>query len=122
MLTVSRHVKEISENTDIDMEKVRNSKHLYEFDRYVQCPTWGYPTEGAYYRDASSSDSVMNIRVPFLAIHAVDDPIVNDAAVPYEEVKKNPYAVMCTTSLGGHLSFFELGGGRWYTTAVRTIP
>jgi predicted alpha/beta-fold hydrolase len=43
--------------------------------RYVQGPTWGYPTEGAYYRDASSVDSLLAIRIPFLALHAEDDPV-----------------------------------------------
>lgn len=43
--------------------------------RYVQCPTWGWPTEGAYYRDASSVDAVYDIRIPVLAIHAEDDPV-----------------------------------------------
>ena len=37
--------------------------------------SWGYPTEDAYYRDASSSDSVLAIRIPFLAIAAADDPV-----------------------------------------------
>ncbi len=39
--------------------------------------SWGYPTEDAYYRDASSSDSVLSIRIPFLAIAAADDPVTN---------------------------------------------
>lgn len=39
--------------------------------------TWGYPTENAYYRDASSSDAVLAIRIPFLAISALDDPVSN---------------------------------------------
>jgi predicted alpha/beta-fold hydrolase len=43
--------------------------------RLVQCPTWGYPTEDAYYRDASSVDSVLSVRIPTLAINAVDDPV-----------------------------------------------
>lgn len=40
-----------------------------------RCPTWGYPTEYAYYRDASSVDAVLSIGIPFLAIHATDDPV-----------------------------------------------
>jgi uncharacterized protein len=70
-----RHFDQISQNPKIDVDKVRKVKYLYEFDRHVQGPTWGYPTEGAYYRDASSVDSVMAIRIPFLAIHAEDDPV-----------------------------------------------
>ena len=45
------------------------------FDREVQAPTWGYPTEGAYYRDASSCDSVLAVRIPLFAINAEDDPV-----------------------------------------------
>jgi len=71
----NRHVDQISKNPKIDVHVVRKIKHLYEFDRHVQGPTWGYPTEGAYYRDASSVDSVLAMRIPFLAIHAEDDPV-----------------------------------------------
>lgn len=43
--------------------------------REIQCPTWGYPTVGAYYRDASSSDSLLAVRIPLFAINAEDDPV-----------------------------------------------
>ncbi|RDW70186.1 alpha hydrolase-3 [Coleophoma crateriformis] len=108
------HAEEIGKNPKIDMEGIQKVKYLHEFDRAVQGPTWGYPTEGAYYRDASSVDSLLAARIPLFAINAADDPIANNEALPYEEMKQNPYAVMCTTSLGGHLSWFEIGGGRWH--------
>ncbi|KAJ9641975.1 hypothetical protein H2201_004509 [Coniosporium apollinis] len=108
------HVDQIAKNPRIDIERVRKVKYLHEFDRELQGPTWGYPTEGAYYRDASSSDSLLAVRTPLLAINAEDDPIAVNEAIPYEEFKQNPYAVLCTTSVGGHLSWFEWGGGRWF--------
>lgn len=67
-------------------------------------------------------DTLFNIRIPILALHATDDPIVSNSAVPYEEIKLTPYIVMCATSIGGHLSWFELGGDRWYSRAVRSLP
>jgi len=129
-------VEQVSKNPKIDVERVRNIRYLFEFDRYearlrhlaetclmynreLQGPTWGYPTEGAYYRDASSTDSVLAIRIPFFAINAEDDPIAVKQAFPIEEIKKNPYAVLLTTSMGGHLSWFEVGGGRWFAKPVR---
>jgi len=36
-------------------------------------------------------------------------------ALPREEVQQTPYGVLCTTETGGHLSWFELGGTRWFT-------
>ena len=62
----------------------------------VQCACWGYPTgttsagtivrcadncaEQAYYRDASSTDSLLANRTPLFAIHAEDDPVRDDEA------------------------------------------
>lgn len=115
-----RHVDAISKNPGIDVEKVRNSRYLPEFDRHLQCPSWGYPTEGAYYRDASSVETIMAVRVPTFIIHAEDDPIAPKEVLPFEEIKLNPYAVMCSTDMGGHLSWFEWGGGRWFVKPVST--
>jgi uncharacterized protein len=109
-----KHIEQIQKNPRIDVEQVRSIRYLYEFDRYVQGPTWGYPSEGAYYRDASSIDAVLGVRVPLLAIHAEDDPVCSEEALPREEVQVTPYVVLCTTRSGGHLGWFELGGGRWF--------
>ncbi|KAF2397195.1 hydrolase, alpha/beta fold family [Trichodelitschia bisporula] len=113
------HFEQITKgNPDIDIEKVRSARYLHEFDRYVQCPTWGWPTEGAYYRDASSVEPLLAIRIPVLAIHAEDDPIAVNEAVPHEEIKQSRHVVLCSTSLGGHLSWFEIGGERWFSRSA----
>ncbi|KAL8383169.1 hypothetical protein RB595_006771 [Gaeumannomyces hyphopodioides] len=115
---VAEHKESLEAHSKLDFERIANTTYLYEFDRAVQCPCWGYPTEDAYYRDSSSSDAILGIRIPFLAISATDDPIAVDEAVPYEEFKQNPFTVHCSTSLGGHLSWFELGGGRWHKRPI----
>ncbi|KAJ5902511.1 hypothetical protein N7495_003039 [Penicillium taxi] len=113
-----QHVDQVSTNPRIDVEAVRGITYLYEFDRHLQCPTWGYPTETAYYRDATSTDVMMNIRIPFLCVQAEDDPIVSHESLPYQEFGQTPYGVMVTTSWGGHLGWFELGGARWFVKPV----
>lgn len=77
----------------------------------------------------------MAVRIPLFAIHAEDDPVCLAAqllpglyankvqisvreALPFQEFRQNPFAVLCTTSLGGHLSWFEFGGGRWFAKPV----
>lgn len=116
-----RHREQILKNTEIDLDAVLKSRYLFEFDRQIQCPTWGYPTEGAYYRDAQSVDALLAVRIPFLGINAEDDPISSKYAIPYEEFKQNPYTVLCTTNWGGHLGSFQLGGGRWFATAASSF-
>ncbi|KUI52683.1 hypothetical protein VP1G_00251 [Cytospora mali] len=115
---ILRHKDSVLKYTKLDYEAIQNVTYLHEFDREVQCISWGYPTESAYYRDASSSDSVLAIRIPYLAIQAADDPIAVVTAIPYQEFKTNPYTVCLTTSLGGHLAYFEIGGGRWHAKPV----
>ena len=112
------HRTQLLANKSISIPGIDSAKYLHEFDREYQCATWGYPSEGAYYRDASSADSVLAVRIPTLVLHARDDPIAFDEAVPYEEIRRNPWVVLCTTSGGGHLSWFELGGGRWFAKPV----
>ncbi|KAK1756886.1 Alpha/Beta hydrolase protein [Echria macrotheca] len=115
---ISLHKEAVLKHTELDFDRIQNVTYLYEFDREVQTVSWGYPTENAYYRDASSSDAVLAIRIPFLAIAAEDDPIAVREALPYGEFQHNPYTVLCTTSLGGHLSWFEIGGGRWHARPI----
>ncbi|RFU73536.1 hydrolase [Trichoderma arundinaceum] len=115
---IERHKKELKQYTKLDLTAIANTTYLNEFDREIQCPTWGYPTEFAYYRDASSSDAVLSIKIPFLAISATDDPIAVKEAIPFEEFRQNPNTVLLTTSLGGHLCWFETGGSRWHPRPV----
>jgi predicted alpha/beta-fold hydrolase len=77
------HKHQILKNKTIDEQKVKECRYLFEFDRQIQCPTWGYPTEGAYYRDAQSVDALMAVRVPFLGINAEDDPVCCSLIVFY---------------------------------------
>lgn len=44
--------------------------------------------------------------------------MVNDFAAPYEEIRHNKFAVMCATSGGGHLSWYEMNGERWFAKAA----
>ncbi|KAL2262473.1 hypothetical protein VTK26DRAFT_1204 [Humicola hyalothermophila] len=115
---INAHKDSVLAHTKLDFDRIQKITYLHEFDREVQTVSWGYPTENAYYRDASSSDSVLAIRIPFLAISALDDPIALYEAIPFQEFKQNPYTVLCTTSLGGHLSWFEIGGGRWHARPI----
>ena len=117
----ANHKAEIERYTAIDYGSLTRLTYLWEFDRAYQCPTWGYPTEEAYYRDASSVDALLAVRVPLLALNAADDPIASRWALPYPEARQNPYTVLCTTSLGGHLGWFEVGGGRWHRKPVSTF-
>ncbi|KKK21736.1 hypothetical protein ARAM_005692 [Aspergillus rambellii] len=116
-----QHSEEISKHPRVDAEAIRSITYLHEFDRALQCALWGYPTEGTYYRDASSVDSLLAIRIPFFVVQAEDDPIACVQALPFQEMGQTPYGVMMTTSWGGHLGWFEFGGDRWFAKPVNNF-
>lgn len=71
------HHDAISQIPGISYERIRKCNYLHEFDRELQGPTWGYPTEGAYYRDSTSNDVLLNVRIPLFIINAEDDPVIH---------------------------------------------
>lgn len=74
---ISTHRDAVEKYTKLDYDQIQRITRLHEFDREVQTVTWGYPTETAYYRDSSSCDAVLAIRIPFFVIAAEDDPVSN---------------------------------------------
>ncbi|RPA83900.1 AB-hydrolase YheT [Ascobolus immersus RN42] len=112
------HVDVLMNDPLINVEKIRATKYLWEFDRDLTAKVFGYPTVGAYYRDASSIDNLVKVAIPTFIVHAEDDPVAPKEAIPYDEVRANPYAFMAVTSMGGHLSWFEPNGERWYCRIV----
>lgn len=81
-------------------------------------PTFPFATAHDYYRWGSSHHVVKDIRVPFLAINAADDPVVRH--VPMDG-GGNELVVMHLTPFGGHLGWFQAGNGyvdRWTTKPV----
>ncbi|KAG8988341.1 hypothetical protein FRB90_002816 [Tulasnella sp. 427] len=65
------------------------------------------PDVDAYYAWAGSHHKVPGIRIPFLAINTLDDPVV--AEIPFDICAQNPWVCLATTQYGGHLGWFEGG-------------
>ena len=94
------------------------ANYLHEIDQEITAPAAGYPTAAAYYRDGTSSDSLLAVQVPLLALNALDDPIVPKECLPFENFQLNPYCILCTTTRGGHIGWYERSGTRWFTRVV----
>ena len=83
---------------------------LREFDANVtskvggSSPPFPFPSADAYYEWAASHQCLPRVRVPLLAINAVDDPIVGHVPT---DVGGNGYVALVVTPAGGHLGWFE---------------
>ncbi|SGZ50993.1 CIC11C00000003784 [Sungouiella intermedia] len=94
---------------------------LKDFDDTFTSRLFGFNCALEYYRHASPDQRLLNVRVPTLIVSSKDDPIVGSKALPYSEVKLNPYTYMVVTSIGGHLGWFDLSHNRWYPDPVSKL-
>ncbi|GAA93457.1 uncharacterized protein L969DRAFT_89440 [Mixia osmundae IAM 14324] len=97
----------------VDLEALfdkKGSLTLYQFDSIVQVVLNGFGTTENYYKSQSASANLSGIRVPVLALNALNDPIVSGTCLP---TTKNPYVVLGQTQHGGHLGWFSSFTRRW---------
>jgi len=82
-------------------------------------PAFPFSSSHEYYKYMSSDGILADIRVPYLAINAEDDPIVRRTP---DDTGDNPFVVMVLTRGGGHLGWFQAGGAgnvdRWTNQPV----
>jgi len=100
------------------------SPTLDEFDNTFTCigggppPHFPFPNAKLYYKWGSSHKIISQITVPFLALNADDDPIVQ--FVPMDGCDNGQVAIGLTKG-GGHLGWFQAGAGfvdRWTTKPI----
>lgn len=118
---LKNHKDVLSQNPIFDYEKRKTLREIADFDDAYTAPLFGFDSAKDYYRSASSVHRIMNIKVPTVILNALDDPIVHKDCIPYKEAYKNPYLVLSTTSLGGHIGWFKSGNQLWYPPVISKI-
>lgn len=86
---------------------------LKDFDEHFTSRLFGFNCADEYYRHASPSNRILNVRVPMILLNAADDPISSIKSIPAPEVGLNPYTMLITTTIGGHIGWFDYKGQRW---------
>jgi len=104
MLSINSKVLALKSPRLIDVDEVVVSKSG------GPSPQWPFPSALDYYKYARSDHSLAGINVPFLAISAQDDPIVQIIPKPDEpSTEASGWVSVAITPGGGHLGWFEDG-------------
>lgn len=92
---------------------------LVFFDEHItrflggSSPPFPFASAKDYYQWASSYNYLPGIRVPFLAVNAMDDTVSPVIPIPIPE--QASYVILAiTTRGGGHLGWFEGGRDGWW--------
>jgi predicted alpha/beta-fold hydrolase len=78
-----------------------------------------YATEQAYNAGTDPFDAARNIKIPLLALNALDDPVCAAENISKEFfTKDNDHAILATTSFGSHLAFYHRWSAEPWADAV----
>jgi predicted alpha/beta-fold hydrolase len=88
-----------------DPSHLREIKSVQQFDNLYIAPAFGFADANDYYAQASSLHFIARIRIPTLIIHAQDDPFIPFAPLQDPSIAANPYVMLVTPRLGGHVAF-----------------
>ncbi|QTD47500.1 alpha/beta hydrolase [Ottowia testudinis] len=89
-----------------DPRRLRAARDLIAFDDLFTAPLHGFAGVADYYRRASAKPLLPGIRVPALALNALNDPFVPAASLPRAgEVGR--YVTLWQPREGGHVGFAE---------------
>lgn len=90
-----------------------NLVSLKDFDEQFTSRLFGLNCADEYYRYASPSTRILKVRTPMILLNAADDPISSIKSIPATEIGLNPYTMLITTTVGGHIGWFDYKGQRW---------
>jgi uncharacterized protein len=98
-------LKKLAQYPDLfDKQKMLESKDLYEFDNAVTAPVHGFKDTEDYWTRASAKPHLANIRVPALAINALNDPFIPTSSLPRSH-EVGSFVKLWQPNHGGHVGF-----------------
>jgi len=77
---------------------------IYEFDRIITAPNWGFKSPEEYYRQSSSRYLLSHIQTPCHILLAIDDPFINHLSCL--NVPRSSSVKVWLSEYGGHVGFF----------------
>ena len=119
------------DGVELDEKRMRRWSSFRDFDDVLTARLHGFRDADDYYTRSSSGGYLHGIRVPTLLVHALDDPFVDERALPHEAIAANPLLHAAFTPRGGHVGFIagsprkpwfwaEREAARFLATAIGT--
>ncbi|KAJ2197070.1 hypothetical protein GGH18_001434 [Coemansia sp. RSA 530] len=120
LMQLYRRHKKVIESGPVEFDAVAISKikRIREFDDLITSRAFGYEDSADYYGKCSCAQFMPNIRIPFLALSSLDDPVCPERIIPRDTFRSNPYLILALTQYGGHLGYHESMTSSWYPRPI----
>lgn len=89
-----------------DARMLQAARDLYEFDDVFTAPLHGFKNTDDYWARASAKPHLPRIRIPALAVNALNDPFVPTASLPTAG-EVGPSVTLWQPAHGGHVGFAQ---------------
>lgn len=89
---------------DLSKEKAKSLKTFWQFDDAFTGPLHGFGGAKNYYDKCSARQYLNQIKKPTLALHAIDDPFMNEDVIPLENELGSGLTLEISRH-GGHVGF-----------------
>ncbi|CAG9327386.1 unnamed protein product [Blepharisma stoltei] len=100
----------------VSMDTAIKVERSFDFDLHFTCKVLGHNDPEDYYEYSSCVSYLNKIKVPVFALSSMNDPVVTNKCIPYDEFKSNPNLILAVTRTGGHIGWFtgQFKAERWY--------
>lgn len=88
-----------------DIEKVRNCHTIGDFDDAYIAPIYHFKDKLDYYQQTASRWYLRRIRIPTIAINAIDDPFIEADSLPTSDDVGEAPVRLIYHDYGGHCGF-----------------
>lgn len=102
-------------------EALLRARDLYAFDNVFTAPLHGFRDTDDYWARASAKPVLADIRVPALALNALNDPFVPAPSLPTAS-QAGAHVRLCHPAQGGHVGFPVAQSALDFPGHVRTMP
>jgi predicted alpha/beta-fold hydrolase len=105
----------------LDIDHIREADCMSDFDHRANAPMFGFKCASDYYRYASSSLKLSEIRRPMIFVHAWQDPIIPGEIIRTDNFTTNPFLVHAMTASGGReFCCVDMNTGSYIYTCIHT--
>ena len=119
---VPKALKKLEQHPGLfDREALLSARDLYAFDNIFTAPLHGFRDTEDYWARASAKPVLADIRIPALALNALNDPFVPSDSLP-KASEAGPRVCLWQPPEGGHVGFPVPSGPFGFPGHVRAMP
>jgi predicted alpha/beta-fold hydrolase len=119
---VPKALKKLEQHPGLfDRDALLRARDLYAFDNLFTAPLHGFRNTEDYWARASAKPVLRDIRIPALALNALNDPFVPAVSLP-TQAEAGAHVTLWQPAQGGHVGFPVASGAVGLPGHVRAMP